>query len=165
MWMHVANMPSTLQVVSVLVADWPGKLSWVQLSQSVSDAFGISEIIGSDFFMWILLLLYWLIKLYSITSVFMPVGGWHRHPCINIDMWLLYCIPEFNLIQNGRWWKSCYDQEVEEQSSPDNNSKLMDTIKGIPLYLWQGSCKYKDQRIKKNAWQEITKSLKAPHVQ
>ena len=42
MWMFDADMPPTLQVVTVLVADRPGKLSWVQLSRSVGGAFGLS---------------------------------------------------------------------------------------------------------------------------
>ena len=73
----------------------------------------------------------------------MPVGDWRRHPSVNIDIRLLYCIPKFNPIQS----------DGRGQSSPDNYSKLMDTTREYHGIYDKTLREYKDQRIKKNAWQ------------
>ena len=49
------------------------------------------------------------------------------------------------------------------QSSSDNYSKLMDTIRAYPCIYDKVLREYIDQRIKKNTWQEIAKSLEAAH--
>ena len=47
----------------------------------------------------------------------------------------------------------------------NNNSKLMDIMRELPLYLqnFKGPREYKNQVITKNTLQEIAESLKAEH--
>ena len=59
--------------------------------------------------------------------------------------------------------ESCYDHEVERQSSLDYIIKLMDIL-GIPLYsIYKRALREYKIQIKTNAKQEIAELLKAGH--
>ena len=129
MSMFVADMLSTLQVVPVLAADRPGTLSWVQLShRSVGYAFSPSEMIGGDY-------LSCECPLVADTDITASILA---HDCSIAS-------PNSICFKAMDGEESCYDHEVEGQSSPNNNSKLMDTIREY-LCIYNARHKYKDHR-------------------
>ena len=139
-WTFVADMPPTLQVVPVLAANGPRKLCWVQLSLSVGDAFVISKMIGGNFF-----------RCECPSAADADSLRQHWHVIALLHPW----------IQSDLKWRTV--KRVVTIVKLRGNLRAMVAIREYPCIYAKALREFKNQRIKKKAWQGIAKSLKAAH--